>query len=186
MPNNNNNDEAIFIGLTTLLLGAALASPNRNEAAKLQEFKSNELLFRHYKAHLQEFQVFLLHHEAEKKRITTLGKIKINQGIQAYPKERTLFNEAIELYIKGFFRFSCIACSMVIESILKKRFGKMNFATLIDKAQTDGILRTNDRNYIDGLRLDRNDNVHSVDHVIGEEDAKLAIIVTTRVLNNIL
>lgn len=186
MASKNNNEDALFIGLGSLLVGAALASPNMNEVAKMQEFKNNEMLFRHFKSHLKEFQAFLIQNQEENRRIATLGEIRVKQGIQSYPKEGSLFNEAIELYIKGFFRFSSIACTMVIESILKRRFGKMSFAALIDKAESDSILKKNDRNYIDGLRLDRNDHVHSVDHEIDEDHAKLAIIVTTRVLNNIL
>lgn len=180
------NDNTLLVGLGSLFLGAAMAGPSKDDAARIQEFRRNELLFNHYKKNLPDFQAFLIQKETERKRIVSLGKIRVKPSIQAHPTERQLFNNAIQLYIQGFFRFSVIACAMAIESLLKKKYGVKKFVELIEKAEEEGILAKNDRKYIDGLRLDRNVNIHSVEEDVTQENAKLAILVAIRVLNAIL
>ncbi len=186
MAKKKDNEDSLFIGLGGLLLGAAIASPNTNEVAKIQEYKNNELLFQHFKNNFAAFQAYSVKTNQEKKLIAALGKIRIKQQIRLYPEEHKLFNEAIKLYISEFYRFSSIACAMVIENILKKQFGKMSFAELISKADSENLISKNDRKYMAGLRLDRNDYVHSTEHISAESDAKLVIFITIRLLNNIL
>ncbi len=94
--------------------------------------------------------------------------------------------EAINLYSLGYFRWSIIACISTLEYLLKKKLTEDSFNKLIEKAHDTNLISTSDYHFLHGLRNDRNDTIHEIEKVITEDDSRLAVLITLRVLKSII
>lgn len=198
MANNKNEGggDGFLIGLGALLFGVALAQPSKEQTDIVKEYKSKEQLFHYFKQNYHEFHDYLrdrklfeeykYHRLVKNKRWQSLGNPNLNQNINNYPVIRDFFNDAVKMYLEGFFRNSCISCAIVIEALLKKKFGEKRLVQLIDEAENSQIINRNDKHYLHGIRLDRNDYVHTINDGVAENDAKIVILITGKIINKIV
>ena len=145
--NEESSDNSALIGIGAFLIGAALAKPSQDSVQQLNQFKSNEFLFDQYKLNFHDFQQYLrdrnLFDEFKKERIIknnrwkNLGDLKINQRVSNSPKTSNFFNEAVNMYFEGFFRSACISCTIVMEALLKNKFGDKKLVELIEEIRAD-------------------------------------------------
>ncbi len=194
--NEESSDNSALIGIGAFLIGAALAKPSQDSVQELNQFKSNEFLFDQYKLNYHDFQQYLrdrnLFDKFKKERIIknnrwkNLGDLKINQRVSNSPKTRNFFNEAVNMYFEGFFRSACISCAIVMEALLKNKFGDKKLVELIDEAKNSQMISDSEKHYLHGIRLNRNDFVHTIDQEVSENDAKIVILITSKIINKIV
>ncbi len=186
MAKKEENDNSALIGIGAFLIGAALAQPSKENAQKLNQLKSNEYLFNQFQLNYHDFQSYLNERTIKNKRWESLGELKINQRIANHPEIQNFFNEAVNMFFEGFFRGACISCAIVMEALLKENFGDKRFVDLIDEAKDANMLSNSEKHYLHGIRLDRNDFVHTINHEAGENDAKVVILITSKIINKIV
>lgn len=193
---NSNSDNSVLIGLSAFLVGTALAQPSQQNAQKLNEFKSQEHLFYQFQQNYYDFQDYLVNRKLfdefknerilKNKRWESLGEMKINQRIRNFPEICDFFNEGVNMFLEGFFRNSCISCAIVMEALLKEKFGNGRLVELIDLAKNEGLISQSDKHYLHGIRVDRNDFVHTIDQKVSENDAQIVILITAKIINKIV
>jgi len=147
------------------LIGAGLAAPKPQERQELQEYRN-----------LKQ-QLWL--------RQQKLGSLPDLEKLRARPQFYNSFVEAYKMYLYGFFRGSAILCSVLIESLLKEKYGSKKFYELIKEAENK-LLTKAEVYYLHGLRLERNDFVHDILCEVKEEDSQLILRITIKLLNKIL
>jgi len=180
--------------LVSTLLGIAIGAPSQvtkqklkyfdDNKAEFRFFQQNRLVFHEFLNQKQDFENFKKEQAIKHHRIISLGTTRIDSNIQSYPNANELFGEIVHMYASGFFRATCVFAAALIERILKEEFGDKKFVDLINEANSKNLISNNDKNYLHGLRLDRNDYVHSTSQQMTEEDAKFVILLTIRLLNN--
>ena len=148
------------------LIGAGLAAPKPQERQELQEYRNIKQ------------QLWL--------RQQRLGALPDLEKLRARPQLYNSFVEACNMHLNGFFRGSAILCSVLIESLLKEKYGAKNFYELIKDAEQNKILTQAEVYYLHGLRLERNDFVHDILCEVKEEDSQLILRITIKLLNKIL
>lgn len=148
------------------LIGAGLAAPKPEERQELQEYRNikQQLLLRQQR----------------------LGALPDLEKLRARPQLYNSFVETYNMYLYGFFRGSAILCAVLIESLLKEKYGVKNFYELIKEAEQNKILAQAEVYYLHGLRLERNDFVHDILCEVKEEDSQLILRITIKLLNKIL
>lgn len=192
----DSNDSAVLWTIGAFLVGSALTQPTKDSINQFNFHRSQDQLFDQYKLHYNEFlsyltdknliQDFKKEKRLKESRLSSLGNIGINPKIANYPNIRQFLDEAIQLFLNGYFRNSCISCAIVMESLLKLKFPNLKFVDLIKEANQQGLISKSDKSHLDGIRLDRNDFVHSLNHNANENDAKIIILITSRILNKVL
>lgn len=160
------DDEQIWAMILGGLIGAALAAPKVGEKQELQEYRNLK-------------QQLLL-------RKQRLGDLPSLEKLRSKPQLYNLFIESYKMYLYGFFRGSSILCSVVIESLLKEKYGDKKFYELINEAEKNKIITKAEMHYLHGLRLERNDFVHNVLREIREEESQLILRITINLLNKLL
>lgn len=193
---NENTDNTALIGIGAFLVGAAFAKPSQESVQQLHQFRSNEHLFNQYKLDYYDFQQYLHDRrsfdEFKQERLVRydrwrgLGNLQINQRISNSPKISNAFNEAVNMYFAGFFKGACISCAIVMEVLLKDKFGNKKLIELIDEAKNSQMITSSERHYLHAIRLDRNSFVHAVEQEISENEAKIVILTTSKIINKIL
>ena len=95
-----------------------------------------------------------------------LGEIeKYKSDLEKISKNKFFshFQEVLHLYVFGFYKAAAFFSASIIENILRDILGfKGVFEKLIERAEADGIISKKDSNYINGLRLDRNEVGHEL------------------------
>jgi len=187
------NDISALIGIGAFLLGAALLKPTQDN---VNLYKSNEYLFNQFKDNYNEFcqysndknsfQAFQLENQNKVRRWNALGNLQVNQRLNNFPNIANFYNQAIQLYLSGFFRNACISSAITMEALLRQQFNNQRFVDLIKSANNSNIISNSDKSYLDGIRMDRNDYVHTLNQQTEENDAKVVIIITTKIINEIV
>ena len=152
---------AIFGGL----IGAALTKPKPEDQQDLAK----------YKALQQEIN-------ARQQKITALPDFnKLNRKPEYY----NAFIESYKAYSFGLFRSSVVVASVLIETILKEKYGSKKFYDLIEDARNKEIT---DLEYylLHGLRSERNDSVHDVLREIREEDAIMILNIVIKIIGKLV
>lgn len=193
---NSNGDNSVLIGLGAFLVGSALAQPSQQNVQKLNEFKSQEHLFYQFQQNYYDFQDYLIDRKQfdefknmrilKNKRWESLGEMKINQRITNFPKICDFFNEGVNMFLEGFFRNACISCAIVMEALLKEKFENGRLVELINQAKNENLISQSDKHYLHGIRVDRNDFVHTIDEKVSENDAQIVILITAKIINKIV
>ena len=190
----NGND----LGLVVLsgLAVAALTTPSLEQKQKLQYFEANENEIYYFHDIRPQFDEFLRHKSSyetyqreqisKNHRLLSLGNTTIDSSINNYTNAAETFDDSKKMFVNGFYRGSFISAIITIESILKEEFGRKRFIDLVDEAASKNLISESDKNHLHGLRLDRNDYIHTLSEIITEENAKIVILLTVRLLNNFL
>lgn len=192
----DNTGTNLLVGLGAFLFGTAIAQPSKLEQQQLHQFKSDKYLYDYFKKNRYDFHKYLNErklfeeYKAEQNRRNSrwesLGEFKINPNIQSQPEVDTCFRESVEAFLGGLNRNACISCGIVMEAILKTKFNKKKLVDLIEEAKANDLISNNDKNYLHAVRMDRNDYVHTLDQQVTENDAKVIILITARIINKIL
>ena len=159
-----NNDELwamIFGGL----IGAALAKPKPEDQRSLER----------YQALQQEINT-------RQQKLTSLPDFN---RLNRKPEYYNAFIESYKAYSFGLFRSSVVVASVLIETILKEKYGNKRFYDLIEDARNKEIT---DLEYylLHGLRSERNDSVHDVLREIREEDAIMVLNITIKIIGKLV
>ena len=192
----NNDDNSAFFGIGAFLIGAMIAQPSQEKTRKLNEFQHNEPLFNQFKYSYDDFIVYLeersLFDEFKNeqflinRRLQNLGELKISERLKNDQQIIGYFDEALHLYLKGHFKYSCVSCAILIEILLKKRFGDKRFVDLINEASKADIITKSDTHHLQAIRLDRNDYVHSIGQEVSEVDSKIILLISIKIINKIV
>ena len=161
------NDDTAAAGLG-FLVGAILASPKEQDKQYIQY--GNEC----------------------RKRNTLLSHLKLNDSVPHLTDEH--IHEAARLFIRGFFRSTCIISAIAVEIALKEKYQFLygtkkaspdSFKGLSDWAEQDGILPKGDSSFIDGIRKLRNAYVHPESLNVTIQDAQLMLSMAIRIINHL-
>lgn len=148
------------------IFGAAISSPKIEDTKELQE----------YRAIKQEIAL----------RQQKLGIVpdfnKFRNKSEYYPA----FIEAYKLYLQGFYRGSTIISSVLLESILRDKFGDKRFYDLIEDTSKSGFISKMESYFLHGIREERNESVHNVLREVTEEDCNITLRLTIKLLEKII
>ena len=106
--------------------------------------------------------------------------------LEQKPHLCNLFKEAYNMFGSGFFRSAFVFSVMVIENILREKYGKGNFENLIEEAKKDNLIESGDKLRLDSLRVDRNNLIHDASREIDESESLFLIQLSIRIMNKIL
>ena len=161
------NDDSMATGLS-FLAGLALAGPKEQDRKDIQ-----------YGNECRERNVLLNH-------------LKLNKSAPHLTEEH--IREAARLFIRGFFRSTCIMSAIAVEMALKEKYQILygtkkaapdSFKGLTDWAEQDDVLPKGDSSFIDGIRKLRNAYVHPENLNVTIQDAQLMFSVALRVINHL-
>ena len=152
----------IFAGL----VGAILAAPKQEEKQELEYYRNIK----------QQISA----------RIEKIGNLEISRKLIPKPLLYNLFKEACNMFSYGSFRGASVFSVVVIENILREKYKEDNFKKLIEKAKNDNLIELNDKHYLDGLRVDRNNLIHDASRKINENESLFLIQLSIRIMNKIL
>lgn len=96
------------------------------------------------------------------------------------------FLESYKMYLYGFFRGSIILSTLIIESLLKERYGDKKFYLLIEAAKNNNLMNYTDYHFLQAIRNERNDSAHDLSREITEEDAVIVIRIVNKLLHKFL
>lgn len=148
------------------IIGAALAAPKPGEKMELQNYRN-------------------FNRQIESRRLR-MGELTSLQKLIVKPPIYNAFLEAINMFMFGFYRGSAILCSVIIETMLKNKYGNNKFYNLIEKAKENQLLTGSENHYLHGLRMERNDFAHDALKEVSEEDVLLIIKITNKIIEKLI
>lgn len=160
------DDDAMLAAVIGGFAGAMLASPSQEDKQLLANAKYA----------LQEMR----------RRELSLGLLPPLAKLRTDSLAYNIFIEAYNMYLHGFFRAAAVFSTAVLEHLLGKKYGKGNFVELIEKAHKEGIYRQGETHYLHGLRIDRNSFLHDITREVREEDARVTLSLTMRLIDKVL
>lgn len=159
------NNEELWAAILGGLVGAAIAKPKPEDQEDLARYRTLQ----------QEINT------RQQKIISLPDFNKLNRKPEYY----NAFIESYRAYSFGLFRSSVVVASVLIETILKEKYGTKKFYELIEDARGKEIT---DLEYylLHGLRSERNDSVHDVLREVREEDAIMILNITIKVIGKLV
>lgn len=127
-----------------------------------------------------------------RERSALLNNLRLNKSVSRLTEEH--IREAARLFIRGFFRSSCILSAIAVEIALKEKYQILygikkaapdSFKELTEWAEQEGLLLKGNSSFIDGVRKLRNTYVHPENLNVTIHDAQLIFSIALRVINNL-